>query len=517
MPNSNLIGQRPFRCKGSACGRAVAVAAVVLLAALAWLYGDRIALNPAPGALPHDRPDKVFPTQIYYGPPNSLAVLPFKMEEAEGALSGNSFLSRGLAESLITQLVPVSGLQVTAPGSSLFFQAGAVELPIMAERLKVSHLLTGNIRQNGDEVHITVRLFDVKSDKDLWSEGFATTLQELSATRDRISRSVLSAMKLAGRSETILETVNPEAWLLLLEARHLIHLREEQDLERAEFLFKRALEIEAGFAAAWLGLAQTYLDLAWVSDDSRPGHERAREAALTALKFDPDLAEAMVVLSRIRRAFDWDWQGARVAAQGALTLQPGSADVLSNASDSEFTFGRFEQAIELLQAAIRRDPIALHLLLRLGLLYEFAGDHEQSLITYRQLLGLNPDYPAAHAYRARVKLAQGKGESALNEAELEPDPFWQRNARILALIALERYEEADLQLGQMIAEHAGDAAFQLAEIHAFRGDVEGAFEWLEQAWRQRDGGMSELMGNQFLATLEDDPRWGDLLKRMGFP
>jgi TolB-like protein/Tfp pilus assembly protein PilF len=514
MPNSNLTKQRQFRCKGKACRRA---AAVVLLVALAWLYGDRLTVNPDPGALPLDRPDRVYPTQIYYGPPNSLAVLPFKMVQSEGALTGNSFLSRGLAESLITQLVPVSELQVTAPGSSLFFQAGAVELPIMAERLKVSHLLTGNIRQNADEVHITARLFDVKSDKDLWSEGYATTLKELSATRDRISRSVLSAMKLAGYSENILEKVNPEAWILLLEARHLLDLHDVQDLERAELLLKQALEIEPGFAAAWLVLAQTYLDPAWRSDDSRPGHERAREAAFTALQFAPDLAEAQVVLSRIRRTFDWDWQGARVAAQEALTLQPGDADVLSNASDSEFTFGRFEQAIELLQAAIRRDPIALHLLLRLGLLYEFAGDHEQSLITYRQLLGLNPDYPSAHAYRARVKLAQGKGESALKEAELEPDPFWRHNARILALIALERYEEADLDLGQMIAEHAGDAAFQIAEIHAFRGDVEGAFDWLEQAWRQRDGGMSELIGNQFLATLEDDPRWGDLLQRMGLP
>jgi len=262
---------------------------------------------------------------------------------------------------------------VAVPGSSLFFQAGSVALPVMAERLKASHLLVGSIRQTRDALHVTARLFNVKSDKELWSEAFATTALELSATRDQIPQAAISAMNLAGHSEPVL--------------------------------------------------------------------------------------------------------------QAALALQPGAADVLSNASDNEFTFGRFEQAIELLQAAIDRDPITLPLLLRLGLLHEFAGDYEQSLIAYRQLLGLNPDYPAAHAYRARVKLAQGKAESALKEADLEPDPFWQNHSRILALIALEGHEEADLLLGQMTTEHAGDAAFQLAEIHAFRGDTEGAFDWLEQAWR----------------------------------
>jgi tetratricopeptide (TPR) repeat protein len=305
----------------------------------------------------------------------------------------------------------------------------------MAERLKVSHLLVGSIRQTRDVLHVTARLFNVKSDKELWSAAFATTALELSTTRDQISQAAISAMNLAGHSEPVSQAVDPQAWFLLLEARYLLHRRGVQNLERAEHLFRQALEIEPGFAGAWLGLAQTYLDPAWSSDHSAPGHERAREAALQALKFAPDLAQAQWVLSRIRRTFDWDWPGARAAAQAALALQPGAADVLSNASDNEFTFGRFEQAIELLQAAIDRDPITLPLLLRLGLLREFAGDYEQSLIAYRQLLGLNPDYPAAHAYRARVKLAQGKAESALKEADLEPDPFWQTHSRILALIA----------------------------------------------------------------------------------
>jgi TolB-like protein/Tfp pilus assembly protein PilF len=444
-----------------------------------------------------------------------VAVLPFEPETRGTAPAPEPFLSWGLADSLITRLVQFPGLQVTASGSALFFEAGLVELQILAERLKVSHLLTGSIRQDGDQVHLIARLIDVKSDKELWKESFATSLDQLPAIRDQICRSVIAAMNPAHAGGEVPQAVDSTAWMLLLEARYLLQLRGMENLERAETLFKRALEIDPGLAMAWLGLAQAYLDPAWPSDDSGPGFEQAREAASKALELAPDLAEAQVVLSRIRRTFDWDWPGARKAAQDALSTLPGSAEVLSNAADNEFTFGNFAQAIRLLQEAIKRDPLVLPHLLRLGLLYEFAGDHEQSLIAYRQLLGLNPDYPAAHAYRARVKIAQGKAESALKEAQQEPDPFWQQHARILALIALENFDESDKLLDQMINDHAGEAAFQIAEIHAFRGDIEGAFAWLEQAWRQRDGGMSEILGNQFLVALEDDPRWGELLSRLG--
>ena len=106
-------------------------------------------------------------------------------------------------------------------------------------------------------------------------------------------------------------------------------------------------------------------------------------------------------------------------------------------------------------------------------------------------------------------------ESALEEAELEQQPFWRQYARILSLTALERTDEAELLLQQMIDANGNDAAFQIAEIYAFSGANDQAFEWLDRAWRQRDGGMSELLGNYFLSGLENDARWQELLARMG--
>ena len=274
-------------------------------------------------------------------------------------------------------------------------------LPIVAERLRVSHLLVGTIREGDESIHITVRLVRVNPDKELWSDSFDRNYQELPQLRHEITAAVAAAMHLERDSGGTVGNLNAEAWLLLLEGRHLLQKSEPESLQRAEAIFYHALEIDPAFADAWQGLAEIYLDPSWSGAGDKPGHEKAREAARTALELNPALAGAYVVQSQIKRAFDWDWQGAREMAQMALKLRPGSAEVLRNASNNEFTFGNFKTAAELFEGAIRRDPVILSHFLGLGLLYEFSGDYDESLVVYRRLLALNPDYPAVHAYRGQ--------------------------------------------------------------------------------------------------------------------
>jgi tetratricopeptide (TPR) repeat protein len=181
------------------------------------------------------------------------------------------------------------------------------------------------------------------------------------------------------------------------------------------------------------------------------------------------------------------------------------------------TVGEFGEAQDLLEESVRRDPLNLGSRLRLGLLQEFRGDYEAALASYRQVLALNPDYPGGHAYRARVKLLQGKFDSALRESEQESDPFWRRYAAILALSAREEPEQAQPMLQDMIAEAGDFAAFQIAEILAFGGDVDGAFEWLGRAYAQRDAGLASTMGNRFFENLHADDRWPEWLARLGLP
>lgn len=499
---------------------------LLVIAGITWFP---FAPSPAPGESRVRLAPAGARNHIYYGPSNSIAVLPLNCArfdlaqdgtddgkdgaEAGNTESGDPVQAYGLAELLIELLVKNSNLQITSATSSFYF-ADSVEAPrVLAERLRVNHLLYGCIRAGDDDLDIGMRLFDVQAQDSQWSQGFTGPQDQVLAFIEQISKEV---SEVAGQQAVPADSAFGSALALqhYLQGRFFYRSRGLKNLEKAETAFRRVLEINPASAPAWLSLAQVFLEPAWPGTADSPGFEQAREAALKALELDPGLGGAHLVLSRISRIYDWDWPVARQHAQKALDLQAGKADILANASLNEFIFGEFEQAVALLESAISRDPLQLQHLLRLGLAHEYAENYASALIAYRQLLGFNSDYPGAHAYRARVKLAQKKYPSALAEAELEQNPFWGRYARILSLIALGRGVDADPLLEAMKLENAGDAAFQIAEIHAFRGDADIAFEWLERAFEQRDGGMSEMIGNHFLASLTEDERWKDLLVKM---
>jgi TolB-like protein/Tfp pilus assembly protein PilF len=487
----------------------------VLVVALVYFAWDKVALTPDTMLEAMPEPAAVVQKNVYYGPRNSIAVLPFVDMSPE---KDQEYLSDGIAEELLNLLARIPDLQVTSRTSAFFFKGKDVDIPIIAERLQVQHILEGSVRKSGARVRITTQLIDVPSDKHLWSQTFDRTLDDVFAIQDEIAAAVVEALKvtLFGEAPKTAE-IDPQAWSLYLEGRYFNDRRGEENLARAEATFLGVLEIEPGYAPAWVGLANTYLDQIIFGGDLQKGVDQARAAAQRALELDPESAEAHGVISFIKRTYDWDWQGAREAAQKGLELEPGNAAVLSNASSNLFTFGQFEEAIELQQEAIKRDPLLLRSRLRLGLLYEFSAQHNEALFTYRQLAGLNPEYPGVFAYRARVKIAQGKAESALKELDKEQEPFWKRYAQILVFSALERFEEADGFFAEMIEENAHEAAFQIAEIYAFRGEIDTAFEWLQRAYDQRDGGMTEIIGDYFLKNLEGDPRWEEMLLRMGLP
>ena len=509
--------------------RRISASVAALLALLTWTVRDHIPVFPAGVNEASTGKAKLARPQIYYGLANSIAVLPFtctssgfgispvneSVNEPLNQAKGDPALANGIAESLIDLLAGNPGLQVTSSNSSFFFRDEDVAMPVLAERLKVRHILEGCVRKTAEGIAISTRLIDVKAKTENWSKSFSGKLEEVFFIQDEITAAVANVVvEGRGKNASGARVMDPQAWLLFVEGRYRYRLRDPANLRQAEMAFKRVLDIEPEFAPAMLELARVYMQPGMVAKQGWTGIERARELILDALRLDPELAGAYLELSRIRRAVDWDWQGSLEAAQKALEYQAGNADVLSNASTTLFTLGKFEPAVILLKEAIKRDPLVLQNLQKLGLLYEFSGKYEEALLAYRILLGLNPDYPAAHAYRARVMLAGSMPESALEEADKEQNPFWQRYAQILSLIALERPDEAASLLQQMIIEHGNDAAYQVAEIYAFGGDVGEAFDWLDRAYRQRDGGMSELIGNYFLSNLENDVRWGELLIRV---
>jgi tetratricopeptide (TPR) repeat protein len=243
----------------------------------------------------------------------------------------------------------------------------------------------------------------------------------------------------------------------------------------------------------------------------------ARREAERALDLDPKLAWAHSELGWIKRAHDWDWQGADAAYQRALALDPGSLSATIGAAVLAFNMGRLDEAIGLDHRAISLDPLSLGQRVNLGIHLYYAGRQEEAAAALNKVLEFNPEFPITRVLLGRVLLARGEIQAALSEMERESDTVWRLYGVCLAYHAAGRAKDADAALAAFIKNHGDTMAFQIAETFAFRGSVVQAFAWLDRALAQRDGGMADIKNNPLLRPLLGDARYARLLNRMRLP
>lgn len=232
---------------------------------------------------------------------------------------------------------------------------------------------------------------------------------------------------------------------------------------------------------------------------------------------DPNSAEAHAALGQIKTSYDWDWTGADASFKRALELEPGNAEVVSWASVLSFCLGRFDEAIQLGRRAVELDPLNGKAYSNLASAALSAGQLDETEVAVRKLLELNPDFPSGRQLLGQVYLGRSKPEAALEEMERETDPLWRRFGLALAYHALGRKKEADAALAELIEKDHEEMAYQIAEVHAVRGEAGQAFAWLERAYAQRDSGCSYTKADPLLKSLEADPRYKAFLKKMRLP
>jgi TolB-like protein/Tfp pilus assembly protein PilF len=441
-------------------------------------------------------------------------VLPFTDMSPEG---DQEYLADGIAEELLNLLVQIPDLQVAARTSSFSFKGKDVQIAELAKQLHVAHVLEGSVRKSGNRVRITAQLIKADDGYHLWSESFDRTLDDVFAIQDEISAAVVAALKikLLGAAPKSVE-VNPEAYAQYLQGRYFMQRRTRKDWENAASAYRQALEIDPNYAAAWAGLSQIlgaqsgqgYMEL-------HAGNKEARAAALKALELDPNLAEAHAALGLIQLSYDWDWAGAEATLKKALDLAPGNAEILAQMGSLQRYLGNLDASIELNRRAVDLDPLALIGYHQLGLALIWNQQLDEALVNYARLLTMNPAFTAANLARSRILLLQGKMQEAMAAAETETEPFWHAYAVLINLYAQKRTAEADALLPDFIAQNQHDSAYQIAQVYGFRGDRDLVFEWLERAWAQRDGGLPELLYDPVLTQFSDDPRWVELLKKVG--
>ena len=485
--------------------RAVSVALVALLAVLAGLVGlnvvglqDRLLGGGAPG------------------PITSIAVLPFVNMSDD---PGNEYFSDGISEEILNLLVKVPELRVTSRLSAFSFKGQNVDMPTMAAKLNVAYVLEGSVRKSGIQLRITAQLIEVATDTHLWSATYNRELENIFAIQDEIAAAVVDALKitLLGKEPRATET-NPEAYSLYLQGRHLHNLGKEESYKQAETLLTQALEIDPGFAPAWAELGDLYNSQA--SASARPfdeGYELARDAIQQALAIDPQYGRAYAGLAMVEMFYDWDFTAAEQNMQRALALNPGDAFILHVAGWLNDNLGRIDDAIDVMQQSIAVDPVSAGSHRRLGSMLYRAHHLEEAAHSFQMALSLSPGIDRAQVYIGRVLLAQGDAPAALVAMEQVASDFWRPFGTAIVQHVLGDTGASDAALQELIEKWEAEAAYQIAYVYAFRGETDHAFDWLDQAYDNRDPGLAQMLLEPLFANLHDDPRWTAFLDKMGLP
>ena len=449
--------------------------------------------------------------------PSSIAVLPFVNMSDD---AGNEYLSDGISEEILNLLVEVPDLLVISRTSAFSFKGKKIDIRTIAATLNVAHVLEGSVRKSGDKLRITVQLIEVESDKSLWSEIYERELKNVFAIQDEIAAAVVDALKISLLGDELRVTqTDPEAYALYLQARQLWRSNTPDSLHRAETILEQVLAMVPDFAPAWTVLSHVYRQQT-ATHTLRPaveGFDLARQAAVQALALDPRYGPAYVALAQIEGQYDWDFESAARHLEKAMSLNPNDSHTLRIAVGLPYMYGRLDEAISLNERVIALDPASSWAHWSLARSLYAANRLEEAAASFRTAKSLNPGAPKQRFQLGQVMLAQGNLTGALAEMELEPNATYRLTGIAIVEYALGNTDASNTALQDLIDNRAETAAYQIAEVYAFRGDVDNAFVWLERAYENRDSGLPKLLPDPLLASLHDDPHWALLLDKIGVP
>ena len=459
----------------------------------------------------------------------SIAVLPFVNLSRD---EENEYFADGLADELLNMLSKIRGVRVASRTSAFYFKGKDVDLATVAQKLNVAAVLEGSVRKSGNRVRITAQLIQVATDSHLWSETYDRELTEIFAVQDDIAKSVVTELRAAllGEASSAMaaaqvaaevETLgrgrggNAEAYRLYLQGSFFIDRKLREENARGMGMLRQALALQPDFALAWTGLARGYRHEAeFFSAAVAPSYAQARAAAQRALELAPERVEGHIELGRIRTS-DWDWQGAEAALARALQLAPENAEALLAAGVLARIRGQLPDAIAFGRRAVALDPLSVDGHQQLARTLVAAGQLDAAEDSNRTATDLNPATGMLRARLGTIRLMQGRPEEALAAYREELLEYARLLGSALAYHALGQAADSDAALNALVEQYGDSCAYQIVEILAFRGDIEGAFAWLERAYTQRDHGLHAVLHSVFLNNLRGDPRWRALLSKLG--
>jgi TolB-like protein/Tfp pilus assembly protein PilF len=458
---------------------------------------------------------------------SSIAVLPFVNASND---PNSEYLSDGLTEGLINSLSQIPNLAVMSRSSVFHYKGRDVDPQQVARDLKIEGVVTGRIVQHGDQLIISAELINARTNHNLWGEQYDRKLSDVLAVQDEITRAISSKLRerLSGETTKLAAkggTSDPEAYQLYLKGRYYWEKRTPDSLEKARDYFTQAIEKDLNYALAYVGLAD-YYDVVpdYAPVPSSEAEPKARAAAQKALAIDDSLEEAHAVLAD-GYSLQWQWSAAEREFKRALELNPNSA----NAHKLYWLYlssqGRHQEALAEIRNALRLDPLNLKYNDNLGQEYEIGGQYDLAIEQFKKVIEMDPSFASVHGGLANTYLDTGKYELWIQESETEFSLSHQAEDEAIAKNVGRVYAQSGInaalrewakQQEELSKRHYEDPAF-IGFVYAKAGDKDQAFAWLEKGLKEKSDAIQYLKVNHLADSLHSDPRYADMLKRMGMP
>jgi TolB-like protein len=496
----------------------ILIAALVL--ALVYFAVDKFVLAPHRAQAMAAVASATAPPPVAAANDNSIAVLPF-VDMSQG--KDQEYFSDGLSEDLLNQLAQVPQLRVIARTSSFSFKGKEAPIAEIARALNVGHVLEGSVRKSGNTLRITAQLIRTSDSSHLWSNTYDRSLDDVFKVQDEISREVVSALKLKLLPGTLPDsaqlTKNAAAYEQYLLGREAARTGGRASVEAALAAFQRAVALDPGYANAWAGVANQQGSMTDFQDTPALRQamiDQAEATAGKAIALAPDLPDGYSVRGAIRLRLQWHWAEGLADFARAIELDPNRALTLNGYSAALAVQGRSEEAIAVARKSTQLDPLSDEAWTQLGRV--LMGQHRdaEAREALQRALVLNPQQNWANFMMGNLLLAQRQPEQAMSYYERAPDQFRTTGT---AMAEFSRGNEAASKaaLAKLETQYVIGFAFQIAQVHAWRGEKDAAFEWLERCYDLHDAGMARLRYDPAMDPLRSDPRFAALVAKMGFP
>ena len=450
-------------------------------------------------------------------PQQSIAVLPFVDMSQE---KDQEYFSDGLSEELIDLLSRIPTLRVPARTSSFFFKGKAEKIATIAADLGVAHILEGSVRKAGNTLRVTAQLIRADNGYHVWSQTYDRELKDVFQVQDDIATAVVAALKVKlmpgqlGLSSH--STSNADAYNLFLLGLKLHRDSKLDDLRHAIEAFRGAIALDPSYAAAYAKLALSTAFLADQTGDMQ-GIEEAAADADKAVALAPDEAAGYVARGYIHANWKWDWEAARTDFETALALDANDSSVQLNYAGLLASIGRLPEAIAAAQRAVALDPMSDIGWENLGKFLLSVRENAAAANALHRALDFQPHNPYSLSQLGAVELLDGNFSEALTTFSSVSLDGYRQVGIAMAEHSLGQLSKSQQALAEAIAKAAQEAAYQIAGAYAWNGDRDKAFEWLDRAYKQRDGGLADIKFDPLFDSLRGDPRYRAFLRKMRLP